>query len=86
MKTVGLVSCLFISEQDSAQHFADLAMIENEEAVRPAFVNCTTGDQKDIKCIQVNGSADEGPVHEEVQYWWTRCHLETKRLSNTHVN
>ena len=39
LKTVGLVSCLFISEQDSAQHFADLAMIENEEAVRPAFVN-----------------------------------------------
>ena len=39
LKTVGLVCCLFISEQDSAQHFADLAMIENEEAVRPAFVN-----------------------------------------------
>ena len=41
-------------------------MIENEEAVGPAFVNCTTGDHKIIECIQVDGGADEGPVHEEV--------------------
>ena len=64
LKTVGLASCLLISEQDSAQHFADLAVIGNEEAVRPAFVNCTTGDHKDIECIRVNGGADEGSVHE----------------------
>ena len=51
LKSVGLVGCLFISELDFlekgavlfpknlAQHFADLAMIENEEAVsRPALV------------------------------------------------
>ena len=41
-------------------------MIENEEAVGPAFVNCTTGDHKIIECIQVDGGTDEGPVHEEV--------------------
>ena len=27
-------------------------MIEKEAAVRPAFVNCTTGHHKDIECIQ----------------------------------
>ena len=32
--------CLF--PKNPAQHF------ENEEAVRPAFVNCTTGDHKNI--------------------------------------
>ena len=41
----------------------------------------TTGDHKDIGCIRVDGSADEDPVHEEVQYWWTRRHLETKSLA-----
>ena len=56
-------------------------MIENEEAVRPAFVNCTTDDHKDIECIRVDGGADEGPLHEEVQYWWRRRHLETKSLA-----
>ena len=56
-------------------------MSENEEAVRPAFVNCTTGDHKDIECIRVDGGADEDPVHEEAQYWWTRHHLETKSLA-----
>ena len=41
-------------------------------------MNCTTGDHKDIECIRVDGGADKGPVHEEVQYWWMRRHLETK--------
>ena len=43
-----------------AQHFASLAMIENEEAVRLAFVNCTTHNNKYIECIRVDGGADEG--------------------------
>ena len=56
-------------------------MSENEEAVSPAFVNCTTGDHKDIECIRVDGGEDEDPVHEEAQYWWTSRHLETKSLA-----
>ena len=43
-----------------AQHFANLAMIENEEAVGLAFVNCTTHNNKDIECIRVDDGADEG--------------------------
>ena len=65
--------------KNPAQHFANL--VENEDAVRPAFVNCNTDDNKDIECIRVGGGADEGLVHEEVQYWWTRRHLETKGLT-----
>ena len=38
--------CLF--PKNPAHYFADLAMIENEEVVRPTFVNCTTGDPKNI--------------------------------------
>ena len=46
------------------------------------FVNCTAGDHKDIECIRVDSGGDhEGPVHEEVQYWWTRRHLGTKSLA-----
>ena len=59
---------LYLFPKHPAQHFADLAMIDRKEVVRPAFVNCSTGDHKDTECIRVDGGADEGPVHEEVQY------------------
>ena len=41
--------CLF--PKNPAHYFADLAMIENEEVVRPSFANCTTGDHKDIQNV-----------------------------------
>ena len=31
---------------------------------------------KDVECIRVDGSFDEGPAHQEIQYWWTLRHLE----------
>ena len=54
-------------------------MIENEEAVlRPSPLPRVITK---IECIRVDGSADEGPVREGVQHWWTRRHLETKSLA-----
>ena len=41
-----------------------------------SFVNPVIGEQKMIECIRVDGASDEGPSHEEVQFYWTECHLE----------
>ena len=38
-------------------------------------MNPLTGKRKEIECIRVDGGGDEGPVHKEVQYWWTKRHL-----------
>lgn len=51
-------------------------MIERKPAIKPAFINNKTGMPKEIECIRVDGAGDEGPLHEEVQYWWTKHHLE----------
>lgn len=50
-------------------------MVENKPEVKPAFCNCQTGKEKQIECVRVDGRPDEGPVHKEVQYWWTKRHL-----------
>ena len=34
----------------------------------PTFVNADTNSPKKIECIRVNGAADEGPSHVEVQW------------------
>lgn len=38
------------------------------------------GFVKSIDCIRVDGAMDEGPSHEEVQYWWTKRHLVREKL------
>ena len=35
---------------------------------------------KAIECIRVDGASDEGPSHEEVQFWWTARHLKGGNL------
>ena len=52
-------------------------MIEKQEAVKPAFGNPNTGAMKQVECVRVDGSFDEGPAHHEVLYWWTLRHLES---------
>ena len=92
LKSVGLVGCLFISELDflekgavlfSKKSCSTLCRFGNDWECRGSIkaCTCTTGDHKDVEYIRVNGSADEGPAHEEVQNWWTRHHLETKSLA-----
>ena len=36
---------------------------------------------KDIECIRVDGASDEGPGHEEVQFYWTERHLPMSKAS-----
>ena len=40
---------------------------------------------KQITCIRVDGSSDEGPSHLELQLWWTEYHL-TQENYNTLVS
>lgn len=35
---------------------------------------------KIIDCIRVDGASDEGPSHLEVQYYWTKLHLEQSKV------
>ena len=71
--------------KNPAQHYADMMMIEGNEEIKLAFLNPVTGKRKEIECIRVDGGGDEGPVHQEVQYWWTERHLikETKAIMVT---
>ena len=39
------------------------------------FRNVETGDLKSIECVRVDEAADKGLSHEEVQFWWTGCHV-----------
>ena len=72
----GVVKATGIFEKGPPQHMADLKMLEKEHTVQPAFVNRNTGSTKEVECVRVDGSYDEGPSHLEVQYWWTLRHLE----------
>lgn len=35
----------------------------------------TNGRRKEIDFVRVDGASDEGPGHEEVQFWWTYRHV-----------
>ena len=74
----GVVKAPLLYGKNAAQHFADLQMLEQQEEVQVAFINPETGKRKEIECVRVDGSYDEGPSHIEVQYWWTVRHLNTK--------
>ena len=73
----GVVKAPGLFEKGPPQHMADLKMVEKQEAVQPTFVNAKTGAMKEVECVRVDGSFDEGPSHLEVQYWWTLRHLES---------
>ena len=62
-----------IHPKNPCQHSVDLEMLEEE--VSHVFINQETGMPKSIDAIRVDGSCDEGPSHEEVQYYWTERHI-----------
>ena len=72
----GVVKAQKLYNKNPAQHFADLKMLEGKPEKNPAFPNPLTGEDKEIECVRVDGRADEGPLHEEVQYWWLGRHLD----------
>ena len=77
----GVVKGVPLFPKSPAQHAADFRMIQSESKLQPAFVHPDTGEPKNILCVRVDGACDEGPGHEEVQYWWTLEHLQMGRLA-----
>ena len=39
------------------------------------------GIPKSTDCIRVDGAADEGPNHDEVQFYWTQRHILRNKLA-----
>lgn len=77
---VGLVKAPGVHSKNPCQHAADLKMIEQIEDLGPSFLNMETGEPKKADCIRVDGAGDEGPNHEEVQFYWTERHIRSKKL------
>lgn len=55
-------------DKNPAQHYADMEMLEKMPELHPAFTNVDTNCQKWIECIRVDGAADDGSSHIEVQF------------------
>lgn len=67
---VGVVKVLGIFEKGFLQYMVDLKMFEKEYIVQLIFVNRNIGFMKEVECVRVDGSYDEGFFYLEVQYWW----------------
>ena len=70
-----------IHPKNPSQHYACLKMLESSDELRPAFYNPKTGNRKRIECVYVDGAGEEGPSHLEVQFMWTKHHLEIGSLA-----
>ncbi len=82
---VGVVKASGSFPKNPAQHTADLMLLDSgdndKQELKPAFVDLVTGAPKPIDCIRVDGASDEGPGHDEVQFWWTVRHMERRKLA-----
>lgn len=74
----GIVKPTGIYPKNPAQHMVDLQLLEEVPSIKPAFMNPVTDhkQRKQIECICVDGASDEGPSHEEVQFYWTERHFK----------
>ena len=70
---IGVVKATGLHEKSPSQHSADLQSVELLEAVKKAFSE--NEQPKEVECIRVDGGADEGPGHHEVQLLWTERHV-----------
>ena len=73
---VGMVKASGLYQKNPAQHAADLTFIEKQPEIEPVFMNPQTGSRKHIECIRVDGASDEGPAHEEVQFFGQNATLQ----------
>ena len=71
---IGIVKAPKVHQKNPCQHAVDLELLEENEDLTVLF------SDKQIDCIRVDGATDEGPAHEEVQYWWTKRHLMKEKI------
>ena len=76
----GVVKAQPLFPKSPAQHAADFEMLQGEEELKNVFLQ-PNGERKPILCVRVDGASDEGPSHEEVQFFWTRDHILNERLA-----
>lgn len=56
-------------------------MLSSTEELNAVFTNSTTGLNKEVDCVRVDGASDEGPSHDHVQYWWTEWHFRMNKVA-----
>lgn len=78
---IGMVKASGVYPKNPAQHAADISIIEQQPELQPIFYDQLTGSKKSVECIRVDGSCDEGPVHEEVQFFWTARHIASPTIA-----
>ena len=78
---VGVVKATGVYPKNPAQHAADLASLQTFPYLLPVFTNTLNSSPKVIECVRVDGGNDEGPNHEEVQFFWTARHIETPTVT-----
>ncbi len=76
---VGVVKAPKVHQKNPAQHAADIELLEASAQLNVVFMNADTGAPKAFECVRVDGASDEGPSHEEVQFWWTARHISKGR-------
>jgi hypothetical protein len=76
----GVVKAVPIHDKNPGQHAADFSMLMEKEELHTAF-HSPDGNPKSILCARVDGAMDEGPSHEEVQFFWTLDHLKKARIA-----
>ena len=64
-----------IHPKNPCQHYSDLKMLADKAELKSVFFNLESDTPKSLDCVRVDGGCDEGPTHEEVQYYWTQRHV-----------
>ena len=77
----GVVKVAGVYPKNPSQHSADLDILEEEPTFKPMFINPANNERKLIECVRVDGAADEGPIHDEVQFIWTERHLKKSTIA-----
>lgn len=54
---------------------SDIEILEGAAELATSSCILTLETERLLKCIRVDEASDEGPSHQEVQYWWTVRHL-----------
>ena len=58
-----------------------LIFLQKQLELQAVFTDQQTDLPKSIMSIRVDGGSDEGPSHEEVQFFWTVHHINTPSVS-----
>ena len=78
---VGVVKASGVYQKHPPQHAADIDYLQKQPELQPVFINSQTSLPKSVENIRVDGASDNGPSHEEVQFFWTVRHINTQSVT-----